>query len=131
MKEKFMRFMAGRYGVDGYSKFLLWLSVALLLISMLFRNNWFYILAVVAMVYSYYRIFSRNFQKRYAENNRYYQYSRKFTGFFKKQVGYMKQRRTHHIYHCPGCRQKIRVPKGKGKIAIRCPKCNTEFIKRS
>mgnify|MGYP001122250664 CR=1 FL=1 len=32
---------------------------------------------------------------------------------------------------CPGCGQKIRVPRGRGKIAIRCPKCNREFIRRS
>lgn len=131
MREKLSRFMAGRYGVDGYSRFLLWFSVALMVLSMIFRNNWLYILAVVVMVYSYSRIFSRNLQKRYAQNNRYYQYKQKITGFFKRQAGYMRQRQTHHIYRCPGCRQKIRIPRGKGKISIRCPKCHTEFIKRS
>ena len=132
MKEKLSRFMAGRYGVDGYSRFLLWISVILLVLSMVFGNNWLlYILAVAVLIYSYSRIFSRNLQKRYAQNNSYYQYKQKVIGFFKRQAGYMRQRKTHHIYRCPGCQQKIRVPRGKGKISIHCPKCHIEFIKRS
>ena len=35
------------------------------------------------------------------------------------------------IFRCPKCHQMIRVPKGRGKIAIRCPKCKFEFIRRS
>jgi ribosomal protein L37AE/L43A len=39
--------------------------------------------------------------------------------------------KTHKYYRCTHCRQLIRVPRGKGKICISCPKCRTEFIKRT
>ena len=89
------------------------------------------ILGVAAIVYAYIRIFSRNIQQRYAENQKFLQMTSKFRFRFNKEKDLMKQRKTHHIYSCPGCGQKIRIPKGKGKIEIECPKCHTKFVKRS
>lgn len=83
------------------------------------------------MIYLYIRCFSKNYEKRYAENNRYLKYSSKLKSAFATFKRDMKIRKTHHIYRCPNCRQKIKIPKNKGRISIRCPKCYTEFIKRS
>jgi uncharacterized paraquat-inducible protein A len=74
---------------------------------------------------------SRDIQKRYAENEKYLAATAKFRQRFNREKNMMNQRKTHHIYSCPGCGQKIRIPKGKGKIEIECPKCHTKFIKRS
>ena len=123
--------MMGRYGVDQFARFLNFSVIILLVISMLTRLGILYLLALALMVYSYYRIFSRNRAKRYAENMKYLQRTAKLRGGFSTFRRDMKTRRTHHIYRCPGCRQKIRIPRGKGKIAVRCPKCSTEFIKKS
>ena len=41
------------------------------------------------------------------------------------------QRSTYRFFKCPQCKQTVRVPKGRGKICITCPKCKTEFIKKS
>ena len=65
------------------------------------------------------------------ENQKFLQHTSKIRGFFAKQKYMATQHKTHHIYKCPNCKQKIRVPKGKGKIEIRCPKCQTTFIKKS
>ncbi|MCD7981014.1 MAG: zinc-ribbon domain-containing protein [Clostridiales bacterium] len=40
-----------------------------------------------------------------------------------------EQRKIYKFYMCPHCSQKVRVPKGKGRIEITCPKCRTTFIK--
>lgn len=132
MKEKLQRFMMGRYGVDSLSKFLLGCSVVLLVLSMFTRRgNMLYSFALLLLLICYVRMFSRNIQARYNENIKFYNMKNKFFGFFKNQKFYMEQRKEYHIYKCPTCKQKIRVPRGKGKIAITCPKCKTEFIKKS
>ena len=131
MKEKLMRFMYGRYGVDTFGKFLLWSGVILMLITSIFHFRIFYVIGWAFVIYSYYRMFSRQTYKRALENQKFLQHTSKIRGFFAKQKYRAAQHKTHHIYKCPNCKQKIRVPKGKGKIEIRCPKCQTTFIKKS
>lgn len=131
MKEKFIRFMYGRYGVDAFGKFLVVLGLALIIFSGFTRFRLIPLLAWVVIIYAYFRIFSRNIYKRSAENQSYLKRTAKIRSFWWNQKNLMKQRKTHHIYKCPSCHQKIRVPKGKGKIEIRCPKCQNTFVKRS
>lgn len=131
MREKIIRFMQGRYGADALSKFILSLAFVFIILSMFVRNGLFSFLSTVLIIYCYFRMFSKNISKRYQENMIYLKYQNKVLSRYRKFQNETKQRKTHHIYRCPSCRQKIRVPKGRGRIAIRCPKCSTEFIKRS
>ena len=130
-----MRFMMGRYGVDTFAKFTIYSGLILLLLSSFFIGHpvirYVYYGSWILMIYSYFRVFSRNIQRRYAENQWFLARSVKLRSFYSRIQYQLKQRRTHHIYHCPSCKQKIRVPRGKGKIEIRCPKCSTTFVKRS
>ncbi|MGN1168453.1 MAG: hypothetical protein ACI4S2_18705 [Lachnospiraceae bacterium] len=131
MKEKFMRFMYGRYGIDSFGKFLIIVAVITVFISNFTRSNLLATLSWVIIIWAYYRMFSKNIYKRSAENQKYLNKTYKIRCWFGKQKNLLIQRKTHHIYKCPTCKQKIRIPRGKGKIEIRCPKCNTTFIKRS
>lgn len=135
MKEKFMRFMQGRYGVDQFSKCLLVIGLVVVLLSSFFTGrragSLFYLLGWVLIIYCYFRIFSRNISKRYAENQKYLAKTYKIRTYFQQQKNSLAQRKEYHIYKCPGCKQKIRIPRGKGKIEVRCPKCGTTFIKKS
>lgn len=135
MKEKFIRFMQGRYGVDELSKFTMGVAfVCVLLAIFAGRSNVGALLdtlGLAAIIYTYFRIFSRNIQKRYEENQWFLARTAKLRLRFQKEKSLMAERRTNHIYTCPGCGQKIRIPKGKGKIEIDCPKCHTKFVKRS
>ena len=133
MREKIIRFMQGRYGSDKLSNFMLIAAFILIFVSMFLGVNGFILsgLGLALVVLTYVRMFSRNVQKRYAENQAFLKVYNKVKGFFTRQIGYMKQRRTHHIYSCPNCKQKLRVPRGKGNIMITCSKCHTQFKKRS
>lgn len=142
MREKIARFMQGRYGADEFSRFLIGVSFVLLILEMLTRNVVFGVLFWLVFVYCYFRIFSRQFVKRQQENQKYltlrYQAKTKWYHLthgkglnFDSMKRNMEERKRYHIYKCPNCKQKIRIPRGKGKIAVRCPKCQTEFIKHS
>lgn len=135
MKEKLIRFMQGRYGIDSFSKALLVLGLAVVLITSFFAGKTAgtigYVVGWILIIYCYFRILSRNVTKRYAEEQAFLAKTSKLRSFFRQQKGMLGQRKAYHIYKCPNCKQKIRVPKGKGRIEIRCPKCGTTFIKKS
>lgn len=131
MKEKFMRFMYGRYGVDTLGKYSLGAGLATMVLSIVFDSYTLSLLSWFFIILTYFRMFSRNLYKRSSENQTFLNKTYKLRTWFDKQKNMLTQRKTHHIYRCPGCKQKIRVPRGKGRIEIRCPKCHTTFIKNS
>lgn len=130
MRNRIQHFMAGRYGVDSFSRFLLVLSMISVGCSMVFGRI-FYFIALLLLVYTYYRMFSKNYERRYKENMKFRHVLCRLTAVFRTQQQVWMQRRTHHVYSCPSCSQKIRIPKGHGKIVVTCPKCKMEFVKKS
>lgn len=131
MKERMQRFMAGRYGNDQLNQFIFIVAIISMMLEIITRQSLFYTLTLVLLILAYVRVFSRNINKRYEENMKFLQKKDAILNKFRKQKYYAAQRRNFHIYTCPQCKQKIRIPKGKGKISITCPKCRTSFIKKS
>ena len=130
MKERMQRFMAGRYGNDQLNQFIFIVAIISMVLEIITRQSLFYTLTLVLLILAYVRVFSRNINKRYEENMKFLQKKDAILNKFRKQKYYAAQRRNFHIYTCPQCKQKIRIPKGKGKISITCPKCRTSFIKK-
>ena len=95
MKDKMMRFLQGRYGVDALSKCLLGVGLVAVILAAFFggkaAGNILYILGWAAIIYCYFRIFSKNITKRYAENQKYLAKTYKLRSFFYKQKELMKQ----------------------------------------
>lgn len=131
MKEKLRQFMTGRYGADEFSRYLLYFMIGLMVLNMLVRSSLLNLLLFAAIAYLYFRMFSKNHPKRYQENVKFLQSKDRFLSFFRKGKIIAEQKKIYRIYTCPGCKQKIRVPKGKGKIEVTCPKCSTSFVKKS
>lgn len=131
MREQLARFMIGRYGVDKLGRFLIGAAFVLILGSLFIRNPWVEIAATAVLAVSYFRMFSKNIKKRFEENQKYERISFTISETLRKWRFRSQQNFKFHIYKCPSCGQKIRIPRGKGKIKIHCPKCNTDFIKKS
>ena len=131
MREKMYRFMQGRYGIDAFANFLMWTSVVLMVLNLFIGNFFLNTLVMAIIIYTYFRIFSRYYARRSAENRWYLTKSQGIRNWFYKIKNRMRTRKTHRVYSCPACKQKVRVPKGKGKIEISCPKCREKFVKRS
>lgn len=131
MKEKFRRFMIGRYGNDKMNQVLSVVALVLILVSFIVRVPWLDRIGIVLIIYMYYRAFSRNIPARYAENQKFLKLYYRVTAPFVAKKAARDRNKGYKIFKCPQCSQKVRVPKGKGTISIHCPKCNNDFIKRT
>ena len=141
MKERLRRFMEGRYGADELNRFLTICGWVLLLLGFIMSgidNNGTRIAGSVLvalswafLVFSIFRTLSKKTRERASENYKYFVYKNKVLGWFRKLKGRWQDRKTHRYFRCPQCRATVRVPRGKGKIRITCPKCRNQFVKKS
>ncbi len=131
LRYRFSKFMQGRYGVDSLSRFLSIVLLVIIILGMFIRIPLSGTITLVILVILYWRMFSRNISKRYEENQKFLQIRDKLLGRFSDFGSNMSQMKDYHIYKCPRCNQKIRIPRGKGHIMVRCPRCGYEFHKKS
>ena len=127
MRDKFNKFMQGRYGVDDLSRFTMGVALVLIILAM-FANifsrtvgSTLDILGVAAIVYAYIRIFSRNIQQRYAENQKFLQMTSKFRFRFNKEKDLMKQRKltepeAYRLLSQEAARQKISIREAASRL---------------
>lgn len=139
MKERFRRFMMGRHGVDDFGRFLNGAGLVLIFLGMvlsLFQATYWVGtvcmgIAWFCMIWTLVRAFSKNHSRRYAENNWYLQKKYKLTNWWRAKRNRFAQRKTHRFYRCPQCSVTTRVPRGKGKVRITCPRCGNVFVRKS
>ncbi len=135
MKDYLRNFFNGRYGMDSLNHALFFLYFILLVLFTFTHSSIIYTFSLIILVVILFRVLSKDTYRRSLENQK---FNNMFVPFLKnapflKNTNTIKtrfsQRNTHRFYNCPGCHQTIRVPKGKGRIQIRCPKCGQTFIK--
>lgn len=124
-------FMQGRYGMDKLGNFLLIVGFVFALLSCVRPLAFLSIPALAVIVWGYFRCFSKNFYKRQRELAAYMRIHSKISG----KIAFLKrkriERKTHKYFKCRTCKTQLRVPRGKGKIEITCPKCRTKIIKKT
>ena len=137
----FANMMRGRYGVDQLNRFLLIVALVLIVIDMFMRSRILHFLTIILLIYTYSRMFSRNIRARSTENQKFLQITSRFRG---NRGGYgnnsgrqggmsgfwKKKDPDHRILRCPGCGEKLRVPRNAGTIRIKCPHSGEQFTKK-
>ena len=129
--------MSRRCGLDELNNFIMLVGF-IFIVTALFSHKWIFTLIGAAfVVLCYIRVFSDKLDKRKKENDIYM----KYMGSVVRKAAYLKlclkmkiksMGNTEYAYFvCSKCRQIIRIPKGKNKVNIRCPRCNKTFIKRT
>lgn len=135
MRERFARFMQGRYGLDLLSKTMMIVGLVVIFVAIFIPQtlvgNIIYLIGLILIIWGYVRMFSRKYQKRYNENQKFLQHTAGIRQWYYNRKNIRAQKKYYRIFKCPNCKQKIRIPKGKGKIEISCPKCHTKFIKKT
>lgn len=123
---KIRRWMQGRYGADELSKALYIISLVFLILSLFSPMRFFYFPALALMLWSCIRCYSRDYAKREKERETYLRLIGKVKARFQLQCDKWKDRKSFRYFRCKQCKAILRIPKGKGKIRIYCPKCHNE-----
>lgn len=121
----------GRNGFDILSRDLNIAALVLTLLDALLQTQVIYWIGILVFIFGIFRVFSRNITKRSAENSRYIAFRTPIVQWFKGQKQQQSNRKYYRFYECSSCHQKLRVPKGKGKIEVTCPKCGLRFFKKT
>lgn len=127
MRDKFRNMFMGRQGMDEFSKFMFWSGLSQIALSCLLTkplngalSSLFFFFGMFMLIFSFVRAFSRKLQQREMENMVYLRWLDKKRRERQAAKERRSQRKDFCFFKCPGCRQYLRVPRGKGKIHINC-----------
>lgn len=124
--QKLQKFLYGRYGTDKLNLFLLVICLVLSFCGLLFFQP-LYWLADLLLLYVLFRTFSRNIPARQRENKAFLKLWSPVENWFRFQKRRFSERKVYKYFKCPKCRQRLRAPKGRGKIEVTCQKCHNVF----
>ena len=152
LRYRFTRWMQGRYGSDALNRAVSCVLMVVIIAGLFVRGRAAAVLSTISwilIIIFFLRMFSRNISARYRENQKFLQMTAGIRPSFDKVFSSVRRlfspgknpgsrfawrtaaKADYKIFTCPSCGQKIRIPKGKGRIMVRCPKCSCEFKKRT
>lgn len=130
IKQSFRSFMAGRHGVDPLSMALVWVGLGLYVLAAVLGSGILSLASLALYVYTVFRMFSRNEQKRSAENRRYLTLRNKITTSTKQSRTRFKNRKQYRYFRCPNCKAWLRLPRGAGVVTVTCGRCHNSFTQK-
>jgi len=127
IKDKLIRFMYGRYGVDQLYNALIAAAFVLLAANIFIRSSFISILVWVVLIWLIFRVLSRNVYKRRLENEKFMQIWNPVKAKGSLTIRRIKEMKTHRFRKCPHCKAVLRLPRKKGKHTVNCPSCHNKF----
>lgn len=131
INRKLSIWMQGRYGADELSRAMLFVSIALMLLSAITGLGILNSIALVLLIWSMFRLCSKNISKRRGERDAWLSISSSVKGWCSLQKRKFRDRKTYKYFRCKQCRTVLRVPRGKGKVKIVCRSCHSEINGRT
>ena len=131
IRESLARFMLGRHGADNLGMFTLLTGLACSLLGSFTRIGLFSLIGFVLYIITLYRMFSRNHDKRTAENRKYIELTSGLKTKFRQFIKRMKNRRDYRYFKCPNCKVLMRLKRGSGEKDITCVRCGYQFKQKS
>lgn len=121
------RVMMGRNGSDQLSFAILITGMVLILIDTFIRSTIISFFVLILLFISVFRMFSKNIPARNRENAAFLKIWYRIKNFFYREKLRLQNKKLYKFFSCPGCKKTLRVPKGKGRIYVTCPKCGERF----
>ena len=128
---KINEFMYDRYKGDELNRFLTIVYLVFWVLSFMPYLRFFMLINIIIFILIFYRALSKNIYARRKELNNYLKLKNKIKSQINLNKQKHKNRKTHLYFKCTNCKANLRVPKGKGKIKVTCPKCKQTMIKHS
>lgn len=125
--QKAVEWARGRNGADELSGACTSLGVILVIIDLFAHTTWLSAVALALLAYSMFRISSKNITARGRENSQALRVAGPVLSFLSNPVAMLRETRSFVHLQCPSCGQRVRIPRGKGKVRITCPKCHARF----
>ena len=130
-KDALARLMYGRYGSDQLSRFLLIVGIALYIVSWITGLGLISYVALALYIWTIFRMFSRNLEKRRAENQKYLHFFGGFQASAKQARNRAKNRKEYRYFRCSKCKSWLKLPRGVGEVTVTCGKCKNQFRKKA
>lgn len=130
IKQSLRNLMAGRNGVDQLSLVLVWVGLGLYVLAAVLNLGILSLISMALYAVTIFRMFSRNLEKRTAENRRYLAYQNKVQTNVRQARTRFKNRKQYRYFRCPNCKAWLRLPRGAGVVTVTCGRCKNSFTQK-
>lgn len=130
-QRRLMEWLRGRQGPDDLAVFSVNLAIVIVLVNVFARTGWLGWVGLALVAYAMFRIQSRNLGARARENEAFLRALGPARPWVQNPRAAWAELRAYKHVRCSSCQQRVRVPRGKGRLRVTCPRCKTKFEVRS